>query len=205
MTIDVVNNNMTVYDAASFAPGKRKKNRGSGQGSEHVGSTARAKRRPAGPACRRHPARALPLRRKPLDIGVLNGHLGYFIRRLQVWVFQDFIRTLAPIDIRPAQYSVLIVIAANPGTFAIRPCRHAGHRAGAAGAPAGQAGTARPHPTAELAHRPALPCAASLTPDGQKTLKRAKMLAALHEARLAEKLGADQRRSMIDVMRTFER
>ena len=53
--------------------------------------------------------------RKPLDIGVLNEHLGYFIRRLQVWVFQDFIRTLAPVDIRPAQYSVLVVIAANPG------------------------------------------------------------------------------------------
>ena len=33
--------------------------------------------------------------RKSLDIGVLNEHLGYFIRRLQVWVFQDFIRTLA--------------------------------------------------------------------------------------------------------------
>ena len=64
-------------------------------------------------------ARAAPReqtdRRKPLDIGVLNEHLGYFIRRLQVWVFQDFIRTLAPVDIRPAQYSVLVVIAANPG------------------------------------------------------------------------------------------
>ena len=50
-----------------------------------------------------------------LKIGVLSEHLGYFIRRLQVWVFQDFIRTLAPVDIRPAQYSVLVVIAANPG------------------------------------------------------------------------------------------
>src|ERR1700674_712553 len=53
--------------------------------------------------------------RQSLDIGVLNDHLGYFIRRLQVWVFQDFIRTLAPVDIRPAQYSVLVVIAGNPG------------------------------------------------------------------------------------------
>ena len=53
--------------------------------------------------------------RRSLEIGVLHDHLGYFIRRLQVWVFQDFIRTLAPIDIRPAQYSVLVVIAANPG------------------------------------------------------------------------------------------
>src|SRR5262245_55335104 len=53
------------------------------------------------------PAAAREKRRSSLDIDALNGHFGYFIRRLQVWVFQDFIRTLAPIDIRPAQYSVL--------------------------------------------------------------------------------------------------
>src|SRR5262245_53708342 len=52
--------------------------------------------------------------RTPPDIGVLPQHLGYFVRRLQVAVFQDFIRTLAPVDLRPAQYSVLVVIAANP-------------------------------------------------------------------------------------------
>ena len=56
-----------------------------------------------------------PVKPARLDLGVLDGHLGYFIRRLQVWVFQDFIRTLAAIDIRPAQYSVLVVITANPG------------------------------------------------------------------------------------------
>mgnify|MGYP003694514055 CR=1 FL=1 len=78
----------------------------------NVGSTAlatgRSRRRRAAP-------REQTDDRKSLDIGVLNEHLGYFIRRLQVWVFQDFIRTLAPVDIRPAQYSVLVVIAANPG------------------------------------------------------------------------------------------
>ena len=64
------------------------------------------------PPANRKPRLAKPPR---LDLGVLDGHLGYFIRRLQVWVFQDFIRTLASIDISPAQYSVLVVIAANPG------------------------------------------------------------------------------------------
>jgi hypothetical protein len=59
--------------------------------------------------------RPQPGNRASIEIGVLSEHLGYFIRRLQVWVFQDFIRTLAPVDIRPAQYSVLVVIAANPG------------------------------------------------------------------------------------------
>ena len=56
--------------------------------------------------------------RKPrpvLGLGALDGHLGYFVRRLQVWIFQDFVRTLAAFDIRPAQFSVLVVIEANPG------------------------------------------------------------------------------------------
>ncbi len=52
---------------------------------------------------------------KPLNLGALDGHLGYFLRRVQVWVFQDFIRTLSSIDLRPAQYSVLSVIGANRG------------------------------------------------------------------------------------------
>src|SRR5689334_4517251 len=52
---------------------------------------------------------------KPLSLGVLDGHLGYFLRRIQVWVFQDFIRTLDSIELRPAQYSVLAVIGANRG------------------------------------------------------------------------------------------
>ena len=56
------------------------------------------------------------LRSKPVtDLGVLNERLGYFVRRLQVWVFQDFIRRLAAIDISPAQFSVLVVISANTG------------------------------------------------------------------------------------------
>jgi DNA-binding MarR family transcriptional regulator len=50
-----------------------------------------------------------------VDLGGLTKHLGYLIRRAQIWVFQDFIRTLATINIRPAQYSVLMVINANAG------------------------------------------------------------------------------------------
>src|SRR5882672_7183283 len=50
-----------------------------------------------------------------VDLGVLNQRLGYFARRLQVWIFQDFISRLAAIDISPAQFSVLVVISANAG------------------------------------------------------------------------------------------
>src|SRR5664280_875267 len=50
-----------------------------------------------------------------LALGELDHRLGYFLRRLQIWVFQDFIQTLGPMKVRPAQYSVLVVIEANPG------------------------------------------------------------------------------------------
>jgi DNA-binding MarR family transcriptional regulator len=44
-----------------------------------------------------------------------------------------------------------------------------------------------------------------LTPAGQKTLKRAAMLAAMHEAKLIEKLGPEQRKSMLTLLRRFDR
>jgi DNA-binding MarR family transcriptional regulator len=142
--------------------------------------------------------------RADIALGVLEGHLGYLVRRMQVWVFQDFIRTLAPIDIRPAQYSVLVVIGANPGlsqsdladTLGIERARlvrvldHLQKRGL----------TQRlPSPRDRRSH------ALQLTGDGQKLLKRAKALAAKHEARLAEKLGPDQRLAMLDLLRDFAR
>ena len=37
------------------------------------------------------------------------------MRRAQVWIFQDFKRALKDLDITPAQFSVMKIIAANPG------------------------------------------------------------------------------------------
>jgi DNA-binding MarR family transcriptional regulator len=44
-----------------------------------------------------------------------------------------------------------------------------------------------------------------LTGDGQKILKRAKVLAAAHEARLVERLGTEQRGLLIDTLRYSSR
>ena len=160
-------------------------------------------RRAASPATPSRPRRAKENGRPSLDIGVLNDHLGYFVRRLQVWVFQDFIRTLAPVDIRPAQYSVLIVIAANPGlsqsdlaaTLGIERARLVRLLDKLEKRGLTQRLASR---TDRRSH------ALQLTRDGRKTLKRARALAALHEARLAGRLGAEQRRSLIDVLKHFE-
>ena len=50
-----------------------------------------------------------------INLAQLDDRVGYFLRRLQIAIFKDFIGTLAPVDVRPAQYSVLVLIAANPG------------------------------------------------------------------------------------------
>ena len=142
--------------------------------------------------------RPQPGHRASIKIGVLSEHLGYFIRRLQVWVF------LAPVDIRPAQYTVLVVIAANPGLSQSDLADRLGIE---------RARLVRVLDKLEkrgLTRRLASPSdrrshALRLTPAGQKTLKRAAMLAAMHEAKLIERLGPEQRKSMLTLLRRFDR
>jgi len=45
----------------------------------------------------------------------LTGLIGYMLRRAQIAVFQNIFQAFAKVGIRPAQFSVLTVIAHNPG------------------------------------------------------------------------------------------
>jgi DNA-binding MarR family transcriptional regulator len=140
---------------------------------------------------------------KPLNLGVLDGHLGYFLRRVQVWVFQDFIRTLSSIDLRPAQYSVLSVIGANRGLSQADVAQLLGIE---------RARLVRLLDRLEkrgLTQRLASPVdrrshALQLTPAGQALLKRAKALATVHEGNLVEKLGVANHARLIDALRDFD-
>ena len=157
------------------------------------------------------PAKAVPLRKSPqlrrpspavIDLGVLNERLGYFVRRAQVWVFQDFIRRLSSLDISPAQYSVLVVISANSGlsqselaaTLGIERARLVRllHRLE-------KRGLTQRLPSSADGRRHAL----RLTRDGQKLLTRAKALAAQHELALKEKVGTERYRVLIEALREF--
>jgi DNA-binding MarR family transcriptional regulator len=139
---------------------------------------------------------------RPIDLGGLNSHLGYFIRRAQVWVFQDFIRVLKVLDISPAQYSVLLIIAANPGlsqaelarTLAIERARLVRmlHRLD-------KRDLTRRLQSSSDGRTHAL----RLTPKGQETLRRAQVLAAQHEARLIDKIGAEPYETMKSILRFF--
>lgn len=50
-----------------------------------------------------------------LDHGLLPGLVGYVLRRAQLAVFDDFIRSCDGHGLRPAQFSALVLIEANPG------------------------------------------------------------------------------------------
>jgi DNA-binding MarR family transcriptional regulator len=151
-------------------------------------------RAPSGNRARRNTRR--------LELGVLNGHVGYFVRRFQVWIFQDFVRTLAPFDIRPAQYSVLVVIEANPGlsqadladTLGIERSRLVRLLDGLEGR-----GFTRRLPSLNDRRSHAL----FLTHNGQQKLKRIKTLAAAHEARVEASLGAASRNQMLSALKAF--
>ena len=59
-------------------------------------------------------------RAAPADLGGLDQLIGYVVRRAQLWMVQDFRRALKGLGITPAQFSVLRVIAANPGISQVR-------------------------------------------------------------------------------------
>jgi DNA-binding MarR family transcriptional regulator len=50
-----------------------------------------------------------------VSLGPLSGYVGFMLRRIQTAVFSDFIASLGELDLRPAQYTLLEVIDANPG------------------------------------------------------------------------------------------
>src|SRR6266702_249597 len=51
----------------------------------------------------------------PLQMGELSELLGYSLKRAQLKVFEDFLCCVAPLQLTPAQFSVLLSLYKNPG------------------------------------------------------------------------------------------
>ena len=50
-----------------------------------------------------------------LQLGELADLLGYSLKRAQLKVFEDFLHCVAPLQLTPAQFSVLLLLDRNPG------------------------------------------------------------------------------------------
>jgi DNA-binding MarR family transcriptional regulator len=138
-------------------------------------------------------------RAKRIDVGYLNEHVGYVVRRAQLAIFKDFIQTLAPVDIRPAQYSVLIVIGQNPGLTQAELGRALAIKR------ANLVGMLNELERRKLARRVASPSdrrshALHLTANGRQMLARFHRLALEHEKRATRTLDSAEKRVLLDLL-----
>jgi DNA-binding MarR family transcriptional regulator len=143
--------------------------------------------------------------KRSVELGRLAGHhLGYLIRRAQIWIFQDFIRTLAEVNIRPAQYSVLLVIESNSGlsqsalarTLGIERARLVHLLDGLEARNMVQRARSKKDRRSHIL---------TLTARGRTALTRIKVLADKHEQRLAQKVGVPNHKKLLRLLAVFAR
>ncbi|MBR0790843.1 winged helix-turn-helix transcriptional regulator [Bradyrhizobium manausense] len=137
-----------------------------------------------------------------IGLDALVGHAGYAVRRFQIWIFQDFIKTLGDVDIRPTQYSVLTVIGANPGLSQMAVAKRLGiERARLV------------HLLDSLEQRKLVKRIKSkadrrshalhLTAPGETALAKFKRLAAEHERHVEDKIGRENRERLLQILAGF--
>jgi DNA-binding MarR family transcriptional regulator len=135
----------------------------------------------------------------PIELGELSEFAGYALKRAQLKIFEDFLRCVAPLELTPAQFSVLLLLERNPGRNQTEI--------------ANTLGILRPNFVAMLDGLESRElCARTrsvndrrsynlvLTDKGRATLARAKKLVARHEARLNELLGATNRAALVAML-----
>src|SRR3978361_269989 len=124
-----------------------------------------------------------------LQLGELSELLGYSLKRAQLKVFEDFLRCVAPLQLTPAQFSVLLLLDQNPGRNQTEVANTLGilrpnFVAMLDGLECRDLCTRMRSPNDRRSH------VLMLTDKGRATLARAKkIVAGKHEARLIELLG----------------
>ena len=135
-----------------------------------------------------------------IELGELSDLLGYALKRAQLKIFDDFLRCVAPLQLTPAQFSVLLLLDRNPGRNQTEI--------------ASTLGILRPNFVAMLDGLEGRNLCARvrsthdrrshhlvLTDKGRAMLIRAKKLvAAKHEARLNELLGEGNRAALLAML-----
>ena len=140
-----------------------------------------------------------------LQLGELSELLGYSLKRAQLKVFEDFLNCVAPLQLTPAQFSVLLLLDRNPGRNQTEI--------------ANTLGILRPNFVAMLDGLESRDLCARvrstndrrshilvLTDKGRVVLARAKKLVATkHEARLNELLGPANRAALLEMLAKIAR
>lgn len=125
-----------------------------------------------------------------IDIGPLSRMIGYALRRAQIAVFEDFIASLAEVNLRPAQFSVLLVLDRAPGSTQSAVATALGIKRANFVAMLDEL-EVRGLAERKLSVNDKRSNAIFLTVHGRKTLARARALALQHETRQIARLGDD--------------
>jgi DNA-binding MarR family transcriptional regulator len=150
-------------------------------------------------------ARKEPAGGAALQMGELSELLGYALKRAQLKIFEDFLHCMAPLQLTPAQFSVLLLLDKNPGRNQTEI--------------ANTLGILRPNFVAMLDGLESRDLCARirssndrrshilvLTDKGRVVLARArKLIAAKHEARLDELLGPANRAALLEMLAMIAR
>lgn len=135
-----------------------------------------------------------------VDASYLEGLIGYNARRAALGVIELFMQQMAPYDLRPVDFSVLSLIAHNPGITSRQLCGTLGiqppNLVGMISALEQRAVIARrPHPHDGRA------MGLHLTDSGAKLMRRAERSAAQLEAEVAVRLTASEARTLVRLLR----
>ncbi len=137
-------------------------------------------------------------RMEDVEYGALDGLLGYAVRRAQLRVYEDFVRSLQAWNITPPRFSAMTVIAHNPDLKLTELAGILGvaARGGAAGRYARSDGHGRAAPVAGGPAR--LPAGADR--QGAVTLRDITEVVVAHDARVTAHLSADERRTLLELL-----
>jgi DNA-binding MarR family transcriptional regulator len=141
---------------------------------------------------------------RALDTAFLEGTLGFTIRICQLKVFDDFIDRLARRDLRPAEFSILCLIADNPGCRASRLAEYLWIKQPnfvplVAGLEQRKLVLRRRSETDRRFHD------LFLTALGRRVVAKAKIVVADQEQYLTDRLGRKKRDELLEALRTVAR
>jgi DNA-binding MarR family transcriptional regulator len=134
-----------------------------------------------------------------VDLAPLTGLIGYTVRRAQIAVFGDFLDSLREVELRPAQFGVLMVISRNPGLRQSDACGVLGIQK-ANFVPLVNELESRGLMVREPGINDRRSYALHLTPQGRALLQRACELHDEHEARLTERIGKVGRAQLLELL-----
>ena len=146
-----------------------------------------------------------PAESTALQLGELSDLLGYSLKRAQLKIFEDFLRCVAPLQLTPAQFSVLLLLEKNPGRNQTEIANTLGilgpnFVAMLDGLESRDLCTRIRSTNDRRSH------ILVLTDNGRAVLARAKKLvAAKHEARLNALLGPSKRAALLAMLATIAR